>query len=377
MGLKTINKDFLVKTLIKLVQTPSLSSKEKEVAEKVSKILEDFGYRPKIDKYYDVIVEVGKGKKTILLNSHIDTVPPIGNWSINPYAGIVANGKVYGLGASDNKSGVAAMIEIARIFSFKPPNGKVIFLFTSREESDKDEARKILIGKVKANFGICLDHHIHAKSKVADIVVGCRGIGNFTLKVYGKAYHSSEPEKAVNAIYRAISVVEAIRNAKLPLMLKPLKEKAVVSVTKINTDGWATRIPDQCNLTINYRALPKEKREKAEKRIFKLVKETLKKDFNINLDSFHEGYLVSLKHEIVKAAIKTVKQIKFKPKLSIAKGWVDAAFFNQMLGIPTICMGPGTQGQAHVKDEYEDIRNLYYGTLLVYKTVLNILGGEG
>lgn len=374
MEINSPDKNLLVKTLVELVQTPSLSLNEKEIAEKIFKMFEEFGYKPKMDEYYDVIVEVGSGKKTILLNSHTDTVPPVGDWSINPYAGKVAGGRVYGLGASDNKCGVAAMVEIARIFSFKPPNGKVVFLFTSREESEKDEARKALIGKVKANLGICLDHYISAKNKVADIVVGCKGIGNFTLKVYGKAYHSSEPEKAVNAIYRAVDVVEAVKKAKFPSIFKPLKEKAVASITKISSNGWATRIPDQCNLTINYRALPREKRDKAEKRIFKLVKKVLKKDFNLTLDTFHEGYLINLKHEVVKAAVKTAKQIKFKPKLSIAKGWVDAAFFNHALNIPTICIGPGTQGQAHVKDEYEDIEDLYHGTLLVYKTVLNILG---
>ena len=129
------------------------------------------------------------------------------------------------------------------------------------------EARKVLVGKVKADAGICLDHHINAKKRVAELTVGCKGIGNFEVEVYGKSYHSSEPEKAVNAIYRAAKLVDAVQKLKLPRIEKPVKEKALLNVTKINTDGWATRIPDLCRLTLNYRAPPKEDKTKAEKRI--------------------------------------------------------------------------------------------------------------
>jgi len=373
MKTRICNKNFLVKTLVELVQIPSLSGEEEKIAEKVSKILEDFGYQPKIDEYYNVITEIGSGK-TILLNAHLDHVPPVGNWTIDPYSGKIVNGKVYGVGASDNKSGVAAMLEIARILSKnKPSKGKVLFLFTSREESEKAEARKALVGKVKADVGICLDHNIDAKNRVVDLIVGCKGIGNFEVEVYGKAYHSSEPEKGINAIYRAVKLVEAIQKQKFPVMKKPLKEKAVASITKINTDGWATRIPDLCKLTLNYRALPKEKKEKASKRISNFVKRILKKDFKVTLTTYHEGYLINLNNPIIKTAKKSAKELGFKLRISIAKGWVDAATFTNQLKIPTICMGPTTKGQAHIENEYEEIENLVNGTEIVLKTVLNYL----
>ena len=367
------NKNFLVKNLMELVQIPSLSGKEEKIAEKVTETLKTFGYQPKIDEYYNVVAEIGSGK-TILLNAHLDHVPPVGNWTIDPYSGKIVNGKVYGVGASDNKSGVAAMLEIARILSKnKPSKGKVLFLFTSQEESGKTEARKILMGKIKAEAGICLDHHLDVKNRIAELIVGCRGIGNFEIEVYGKSYHSSEPEKGVNAIYRALKLINTVQNLKPPTLQKPLKVKAVASITKINTNGWATRIPDQCKLTLNYRSLPQEKRKQAEKRILNLTKKTLKKDFKITLKTYHEGYLIPLNHPIIKIAKKSVEELKFKPKISIAKGWVDAAFFTNQLKIPTICLGPVTPGQAHVENEYENIQNLIYGTKIVLRTVLNYL----
>ena len=357
---------------MELVNIPSLSGKEEKIAKKVVEYLQKFGYQPKIDEYYNVTAEIGYGK-TVLLNAHLDTVPPKGKWGTNPYSAKIKDGKIYGLGASDNKSGVAALLEIARIFSKNKPKGKIVFLFTSREESGKIEARKILVGKIKAEAGICLDHHIDTKNRIAELIVGCRGIGNFEIEVYGKSYHSSEPEKGVNAIYRALKLVNTVQNLKPPTLQKPLKVKAVASITKINTNGWATRIPDQCKLTLNYRSLPQEKRKQAEKRILNLTKKTLKKDFKITLKTYHEGYLIPLNHPIIKIAKKSVEELKFKPKISIAKGWVDAAFFTNQLKIPTICLGPVTPGQAHVENEYENVQNLIYGTKIVLRTVLNYL----
>ena len=292
---------------------------------------------------------------------------------VNPYSGEIIDGKIYGVGASDNKSGVAAMIEIAKFLSKNQPEGKIIFLFTSREETEKTEARKILIGKVKAEVGICLDHHIYPEKKTVDLVVGCKSIGNFNLEVYGKAHHSSEPNKGVNAIYRTVKLIQTIQKAKLPSIKKPVKEKAVMSITKINTNGWETMVPDLCKVTINYRGLPKERKKNAEKRIFNLIKNTLKKDFKLTTSHYSEGYLINLKHPIINTVKKSVKEIGFKCKISLSKGWVDAATFTNEMKIPTICMGPTTPGQAHVKNEHENIENLVYGTEMVLRTVLNYL----
>lgn len=366
------DRDNLIKILSTLIQIPSLSGEEERIASHVSDILKTLGYNPRVDKYYNVYAEIGTGR-TLLLNSHLDTVPPGKGWTVDPYAGKVSDGKIYGVGSSDNKSGVSAMIEIARILSQKTIDGKVIFLFTSREESNKQESRKALIGKVKADAAICLDHDIPVERKVVETLIGCKGIANFKLRIYGKAYHSSEPAKGVNAIYRACRFINTIQKAKFPAMKKPVKEKAVASVTKINTDGWATKIPDECEVTINYRALPRETPEKIELQIAKIAEKSLRANFNLKPAIIDRGYLISLNEEIVKAAEKAAEELGFKWKFSIAKGWLDAAFFTNILNIPTVCIGPSTKGQAHVKDEFENIENLIYGAEAVLKTVLNYI----
>ncbi len=365
-------KNNLIKFLCELIRIPSLSGTEEKIAFYVKEILETFGYAPKIDKYYNVYAQIGSGK-AILLNSHLDSVPPGEGWTVNPYEGKISDGRIYGVGSSDNKSGVAAMIEIARILSQKKLDGKIVFLFTSREESDKQESRRALIGKIKADAAICLDHDIYPEKKLVNALIGCKGIANFRVKLLGKAYHSSEPEKGVNAIYRAYKLINAIQTAKFPTMKKPVKEKALASVTKINTDGWATKIPDECELTINYRTLPDESLEKIKSQITKIIRKSLRTKYNLEVLLIDRGYLIDLNEDVVKATKKAAEQMGFKWKFSIAKGWVDAAFFSNILNIPTVCVGPTTKGQAHVKDEYENIENLLSGAEAVLKTALNYI----
>ncbi len=373
METKFCNKDFLINTLVDLIKIPSPSGKEEEIAAKISKTLKGFGYRPRIDEYHNVIAEVGSGK-TILLNSHVDTVPPIGNWSVDPYSGKVSDGRIYGLGASDDKAGIAAMLEIARILNEnKPSRGRILFLFTSNEESVKKEGREALIGKINANVGLCLDHFIDTQRRIVEVGIGCKGLGNFEVEVYGKAHHSSEPRKGINAIYRAAKLIEAIQNLRLPTMEEPFHEETMANATRMNTDGWPTMIPDLCKLTINYRALPQEKKEESEERILNFVERTLEKDFTVNLNAFHEGYLIDLDHPIVKIAEKSVHETGFTSKIAIAKYWIDSAMLTNLHEIPTICMGLATKDQAHVKDEYELIEDLLHGTEIVLRTVFNYL----
>ena len=87
------DKNKLVETLQELVKIPSLSGAEAQVAEYVSKRLNQLNLKPEVDKYYNVIATIGSGR-TLLLNAHLDTVPPGKRWTKDPYSGEVAGGKV-------------------------------------------------------------------------------------------------------------------------------------------------------------------------------------------------------------------------------------------------------------------------------------------
>ncbi|MHC1563807.1 MAG: M20 family metallopeptidase [Candidatus Hecatellaceae archaeon] len=322
---------------------------------------------------------MGLKGKTIVLNAHLDHVPPRENWSFNPYEGRLEGSRVYGVGASDNKSGVAAMLEIAELLSRAEGSlrGRVVFLFTSREETSlgKEEARRKAFQGLKADGGICLDTHLLDEGGKANLVVGCRGIMNLTLTVLGRAYHSSEPEKGVNSIYMSMSYIQALRKLKLPRSKRKPPSHANLSVTKIATNGWATRIPDKCTLTINYRALPEENLEKVRSRLLKLASKKCREGFKLESVEKAEGYRLNLKEPIVKASLKALKELGLKARPTISRGWIDAASFKLKAGIPMVGLGTPTKGQAHVPDEWEDLQCLETGAQAALTATLRFLEG--
>lgn len=367
-----VDRDFLVKNLQEFIRIPSLSGDEERMAIRVAEVVESLGLKATLDKYNNVIVEVGKGKRSLMLNAHLDTVPPGDGWSFNPFSGVVKNGKIYGRGASDNKNGVVAILEILRQLSEHKLNGKLIALFTSMEEGGKlkKDARLSLIEAVKAESGICLDHYIDSSRKICEIIIGCRGIVNLELTIYGKAYHASEPEKGDNAIYKALDFVNRLRTLRLDSLEKPLPVHEDISVTKIHGGEWATMVPDKCTVTVNYRFLPNKRIDEAYCFLDNLAKEMLSEAYELRKLLGEEGYMLDLGGDLINHALRTSREQGYEAKLSVARGWVDSSFFTNRMKVPTICLGVGTKGTAHTKDEYININDLVDGTKIVLGTVL-------
>ena len=103
----------LVSFLREIVEIPSPSCEEKEVAERTKSEMERLGYdEVRIDSFGNVIGKIGDGDKIILYDSHMDTVG-IGDpdsWSHDPFKGKVEDGIIYGRGTGDNKGGLASMV---------------------------------------------------------------------------------------------------------------------------------------------------------------------------------------------------------------------------------------------------------------------------
>ncbi|RLI25474.1 MAG: peptidase M20, partial [Candidatus Hecatellales archaeon] len=96
-----VNVKRLAETLVELVRIPSPPGEEGKIAEAVADRLEKLGVKPSIDKYFNVRAELGPKGKTVVLNAHLDHVPPGEGWTLNPYEGRMEGGRIYGVGASD------------------------------------------------------------------------------------------------------------------------------------------------------------------------------------------------------------------------------------------------------------------------------------
>ena len=147
------SKNEQIKFLQELVQTKSINPNvsdptksspydpiELEIAELIFNKLEEIGLQPKFEGIShsrpNVVCEFGQGKKTLIFNGHMDTVPPARQWNFNPFLGTIKNGKLYGSGALDMKSALCCYIFMAKaLLKFeKELNGKILLQFVIDEE---------------------------------------------------------------------------------------------------------------------------------------------------------------------------------------------------------------------------------------------------
>ena len=130
---KAMEKD-TVRFLADLVRTQSFSSKEKNVIAVIKKEMQKIGFDGiRIDGLGNIIGRIGKGKRVIAFDGHVDTVYPgdLAQWKFDPFKSFVKAGKIWGRGTVDQKGGVATMIHAGRIIKELGLNDQFTVLFTA------------------------------------------------------------------------------------------------------------------------------------------------------------------------------------------------------------------------------------------------------
>jgi len=119
--------------LIKMVKTPSFSTKEKEVIQVIKTEMKKIGFDEiKIDGLGNIIGRIGNGPRIIAFDAHIDTVYPGDEslWDFPPFDAHIKDGKVWGRGTVDQEGGMAAMVYAAKIIKKLNLNEKFTIYFT-------------------------------------------------------------------------------------------------------------------------------------------------------------------------------------------------------------------------------------------------------
>lgn len=152
----------------------------------------------------------GSGGPLLVFLGHTDVVPsgPVENWQSDPFEPVVRDGRLYGRGAADMKSGVAAMVVALEAFVARHPHhrGRVGLLLTSDEEgpANLDGVRRVAehFRSTGERIDWCVVGEPSSKERLGDLIrVGRRGSLSGTLVVRGVQGHVAYPEKARNPIH--------------------------------------------------------------------------------------------------------------------------------------------------------------------------------
>lgn len=321
----------------------------------------------------------GSGEKgALLLNGHIDTVPP-GNlkWSHDPYSGDVAEGKVWGRGASDMKGGVAsmavAMACVAR--SGMSLAGDLILAATAGEEVDSLGARAV--ADRASEFGPVQAIAI-AEPSSNEVFVAEKGALWLEISTAGKTAHGSMPELGRNAITMMVPVISAIEAMQVPFDVHPLLGGFTKSINTITGGVKVNVVPDHCAIQIDMRTVPGQEH----KTIIAQVEEILRRlelerpGFSATLKVLNDRPPVATPEDdpAVKLFLEAVSHVT--GRTAEPKGvayYTDATALVPAFNCPMVICSPGEAGAAHQPDEYVEIAKLSESVKIYIEAVLRFL----
>ena len=339
-------KNKLVSYLIDLVSISSVIGEEEEIANYVEKFLNRFYLEKNIIRYNNSLIAFDNfdpSKKTIALIGHLDTVP-----GINEHTGQIIDNKVYGLGASDMKGGLAVMMGLIEYFSDREKKYNTIYVFYEKEEGPFiDNGLEPLLTEFdiiqKSDLAFALEPTDNA------VQVGCLGTLHASIIFEGKRAHSARPWQGENAIHKAAEFLNRLANVGIKEYdFEGMKYFEVMNATMVDFSGGRNIIPDRFVINVNYRFAPNKSIEEAKEEVLKLVNGEAKVEFTDLCPSGNVCIYNPILGELIE---------KFNLKVEAKQAWTDVARLS-IHGIDAVNFGPGEQAQAHQKNEYIPIKNL-------------------
>jgi acetylornithine deacetylase len=317
------------------------------------------------------------GGRSLLLNGHVDVVAAEADdgWPYEPFAGVVADGRVHGRGACDMKGGVASMVFAAETLSALgvPLRGDLIVNTVTEEESTG-------AGGLATARTIAADAAVVPEPTGLEVWIACRGSLLPTITVQGRAGHAGLPERdpeaggAVNAIEKLALVLEAIRRLRREWASRPghpyLSPPDCVP-TMVTGGEWVVSYPARCRLDCHIEYLPGQADangwgDDVEREFTEWIADAAARDpwlaahpprIEWNIGGVPPAE-VDPEEPIVRAALGALERIGRPPTLGGMDNWHDGATLTVEAGIPAICLGPGDINLAHTTSESVPIGDL-------------------
>jgi len=285
----------------------------------------------------------GVGRPLVLLAGHLDTVPAQGN-----RPGSRDATTVHGLGASDMKSALAVMAELA----LTPPDQRALdfaVLFFGREELPGDEsALAPLLLRAAERFAE-VELVVMMEPTVNALQAGCLGNVNARWSFSGRSGHSARPWLADNAIERAAAGVMHLAGAEpVERVCQGLVFREVASVTRIGGGIAHNVIPDHVACGLNFRFAPGRTIPEARARLAELTGG----HGELEILSAAASAPVALDRPLVRA-LRAAGELEVEPK----QAWTPVAEFAER-GLPAVNFGPGDPAFAHRRDEQVGVQAL-------------------
>jgi putative selenium metabolism hydrolase len=353
--------------LADIVACPSHSGTEKRAADRIRREMKAVGFDEAFtDKLGNVIGRVGKGRKVLLYDSHIDTVgvgDPAAWKGRDPFKLRSQGGFLWGRGACDNKGSMACMVHGAGLLKKLGLTGDfTLYVTGSTFEEDCDGlGQEFLIKKsIRTPHLVCL-----GEPTDLNVYRGHRGRMEIAVHVAGRSCHASAPERGDNPVYKMTPLIQEIEALNQRLKDDAFLGKGSVAVTKIECQTPSLNaVPDSCTIYLDrrltvgetkasalaeIRALPSAQGARVELLPYEATGYTGQK---VKSEKYFPTWILPEDHPGVRGAVEAATAVRGSaPRIGRWAFSTNGIASMGRLGIPTIGFGAGNEVDTHSATE--------------------------
>ncbi len=323
-----------INLLKNLIETPSFSSEEDKTASLIEKWFADYKIpciRTK-NNVWATNKHFEKGKPTLLLNSHHDTVKPNNGYTKDPFKAIEEDGKLYGLGSNDAGGCLVSLIATFTYFYEKKNlEYNLVIVASAEEESSGPDGLNSMLDIIPK-----IDVAIVGEPTLMNLAVAEKGLVVFDAKVKGTPSHAAHPNND-NAIYNVVEVLNWFQNYKFEKK-SPVLGDVKMTVTQIHAGMQHNAVPAEVELVIDVRVNDKYSNQEIADILIKKSPCMSIEPRSLRLNSSS----IPISHELVEAGVELGRETYGSPTLS------DQA----VLSCPSLKLGPGYSPRSHTADEF-------------------------
>jgi putative selenium metabolism hydrolase len=382
-------EDELIDFVRSLVGIKSFSDHEGEIAHFIHGKMESLGFDEAfIDGVGNVVGRIGRGGRSILFDSHMDTVGVSDEeeWTYPPFEGKIVEGRLYGRGSVDMKSALSASLYAASNAKKRglADNATIYVTCTVCEEFCDGVSLETLM----EDAGIRPDFVVVCEPSDNTITLGHKGKFQASVTTRGVSSHGSAPEKGINAVYEMADIIKRVEELNAKLCSSGDEHGTIVLSDISCVSESLNAVPSECRIYLDRRLVPGE----------------TECDVAFELDSLVAGYRAVWEQGILHRRSWKGRELHYSPShepWKIARdheltGIFDAAYAETFgrapkkydfwdfstnavtpvkMGIPTIGFGPGEYKLAHMRDENCEVRKIA-DACRFYTSVIGKLSGS-
>lgn len=328
---------------------------EADCAQHLAALLEDAGFAVNFHDLApgrpNLIARIGGNadKAPLCFTGHMDTVP-LGAmpWSRDPLAGEISDGRVYGRGSSDMKSGIAAFVMAVTALAPRLAStpGVVLVLTAGEETGCEGAAGMAAAGGVLGAAGAV----VVAEPTANAPFVGHKGALWLNARTRGVTAHGSMPEKGVNAVYKAARAIGKLEDFDFNVARHGVLGAPTLNVGIVHGGININSVPDQADIGIDIRTVPGQKHAPLRDQMAAYLSD----EVEVSAITDVEGIWTDPDHPWIREVFAVMEDLRGeRPAVSGATFFTDAAYLTPAMGgAPTVILGPGEPAMAHQTDEY-------------------------